>query len=114
MELDLNGRYLERDLQAIKTLFKNSKKEIVILGLVGYMTIHECRLILLDLINKNDGIVKILIANPDSNYFIERMKEENDEVGRLFGEYKQAIKELKEINFKIRSDRKKNLVVPDN
>jgi len=104
-------RFNERDLKAIKELLRSSKEEICILGIVGFQPIHEARLIIRDLINNHNGTVRILIADPESGYFEERRKKEEDTVGRLRNEHKSAITELKDIYLRLIPGREHNIVI---
>ncbi len=89
--------YPRRDLNKIRELLSKARTEIHICGLVGYQPIHESNHEIVNLINESNGRVKILIANPDSDYFKSRTENESDNVGRLRNEHDLAIIELESI-----------------
>lgn len=108
---DANEEYPSRDLSKIEDLMRKATQEISILGLVGWEPIHQARSTIVDFINKRNGKVRILIANPESKYFRDRALREKDNVGRLDQEHKLAITELKCILREINPARKGNFII---
>lgn len=104
-------KYDKRNLNAIHNLLKHAQNEICILGFVTHQPIRECRHIIQDLINNQNGTVKILLADPESEYFKSRQVREEDSVGRLIDGHNSAISEIKNIYLKIKPGKEQNILI---
>lgn len=93
--------YPKRDLEKLRQLIAGSHDQVSILGLVAYQIIHQGRLTLVHLINKANVSVRILIADPNSEYFKYRVQVEEDYSGRLIGLHRATLSELAEIASKV-------------
>lgn len=111
MEKENCERYDERNLNAIHNLLEQAQNEICILGFVTHQPIRECRHIIQDLINNQNGTVKILLADPESEYFKSRQVREEDTVGRLIDGHNSAISEIKNIFLQITPGREKKILI---
>lgn len=103
--------YSRRNLNKITNLLGNARKEIIILGLVGYGPIHESPNEIINLINDFNGSVKILIGNPRSKYFKNRMQRENDEQKSSLHQYKAALAEIEKIYYQLSNENRSNLII---
>jgi DNA integrity scanning protein DisA with diadenylate cyclase activity len=105
--------YHKRDLNKITELLRNAKNEICILGLVGYGPIHESPNEIINLIIEHNGIVKILIGNPHSKYFKNRMKREKDEQKSSLHQYNASIAEIERIFNQLPTEKQNNIIVKE-
>ncbi|MFA7101441.1 MAG: hypothetical protein WC196_06935 [Bacilli bacterium] len=103
--------YPKRDLSKIRELFINARQEIQICGLIAYFPIHVSSEEIINFINNYHGNVRILLANPESEYFINRAENEKDICNRLTNEHKLAIIEYKVIYSNINKSYRSNFKV---
>ena len=108
---EIHEEYARRNLNKITELLSQAQKEILILGLVGYGPIHESPNEIINLINNRKGIVKILIGNPKSDYFIDRMLREKDEQKSSLHQYNAAYAEIAHIYSQLSNENQFNLQI---
>lgn len=86
----------KRNLEEIRRLISNAKESVDIIGVVGYLPVHESYSEITRHIN-NGMRVRILIMNPNSYAWKEVEKNELDSIQRLKNEHDAVMRELKGI-----------------
>ncbi len=93
--------HVMRDSQGDRTIIKNARKSLLILGINGLGPLHQNRELIINLLKKG-GSVKVLLLDPRSDSFEKRVKFEKcfDEqvTNRLIYEFLASVSLCKEIS----------------
>ena len=81
-----------------RELINKACKSVQLLGINSLGILHHTQETLVDFLYKKNGIVQILLLNPSTEIFKNRVAFEDDCVGRLYSEWDAAIRILKAID----------------
>lgn len=105
-ELEEERDYLKKSIHKVtskvdpesdRKLLSQAPKGVQIMGINSLGSLHHCREEIIEFLNTQKGSLQIMLLDPSSDAFRERVFQENDRCMRLLSEWSASISILKDI-----------------